>query len=197
MKFDKLILATNNEHKIREMSQVLDGSGVKILTKSDFNGFPDVEETGRTLAENALLKSRAIFKKYGVPAVADDTGLEVEYLAGAPGVLSARYAGPGCSFADNNRKLLGEMRDASGEERRARFVTIIAVSWEEGDEVLEGSVEGYIAEENRGSNGFGYDPVFYYPPAEMTFAEMTAEEKNRVSHRGRAVERFKHWLMEN
>lgn len=196
MKFRRLILATNNEHKIREMMQVLNGLEVEILSKRDFPDFPDVEETGTTLAENALIKSRAIFAKYGIPAVADDTGLEVAFLNGGPGVLSARYAGPGCSFADNNRKLLSELAAASGKDRRARFVTAIAVSYEGGDEVLEGSVEGHITETNRGDNGFGYDPVFYYPQAGKTFAEMTAEEKNAVSHRGRALLRFKDWLQQ-
>lgn len=195
MKFKRLVLATNNEHKIREMSQVLNGLEVEILSKADFPDFPDVEETGKTIAENAILKARTIFAKYGIPAIADDTGLEVDFLNGAPGVMSARFAGPGCSFADNNRKLLAELAPATGEQRRARFVTIIAVSWEEGEESLEGAVDGYIAESNRGENGFGYDPVFLYPPADKTFAEMSAEEKNRISHRGRALTEFKRWLL--
>jgi XTP/dITP diphosphohydrolase len=196
VKFDRLILATNNEHKVREMTQVLNGLGVEIFSKRDFPDFPDIVETGTTLAENALLKSSAVFARYGIPAVADDTGLEVAYLNGGPGVFSARFAGPGCSFAHNNRKLLSELSEARGEERRARFVTAIAVSYEGGDEVLEGSVEGYIAESNRGENGFGYDPVFYYPQAGKTFAEMTADEKNAISHRGRALMRFKEWLLQ-
>jgi XTP/dITP diphosphohydrolase len=177
------------------MSQVLADLDIEILSKADFADFPDVAETGETLADNALLKSRAIFARYGIPAVADDTGLEVEYLAGAPGVLSARYAGEGCSFADNNRKLLAELKGVKLPQRKARFVTVIAVSHDEGDKLLEGAVDGFITESSRGENGFGYDPVFYYPPADKTFAEMSAAEKNRVSHRGRALACFKAWLL--
>ncbi len=195
MKFDRLILATNNQHKIREISQLLADLEIEIFSKADFSNFPDVPETGQTLAENALIKSRAIFQKYRIPAVADDTGLEVGYLNGAPGVMSARFAGEGCSFADNNRKLLAALEGIRGERRRARFVTVIAVSYAGGDELLEGVAEGLITEENCGENGFGYDPIFFYPPANKTFAEMTAEEKNRVSHRGQALTRFREWLL--
>lgn len=195
MKFSKLILATNNEHKIREMSQLLADLQIEVLSKRDFPDFPDVPETGETLAENALLKSRAIFKLYGLPAVADDTGLEVAYLNGAPGVISARYAGEGCTFADNNRKLLAELDGVPPAKRAARFVTAIAISYDRGDKVVEGAVDGVIATENRGDNGFGYDPVFIYPPTGLTFAQMGAEEKNNVSHRGRALAKFREWLL--
>jgi len=195
MHFSKLILATNNEHKIREMSQLLEDLKIEVLSKRSFPDFPDVEETGTTLAENALLKSRAIYAKYGIPAVADDTGLEVEYLSGAPGVISARYAGEGCSFADNNRKLLAALADVPSEQRSARFVTVIAITHEGGDQVVEGVVEGQIAEANRGENGFGYDPIFIYPPTGETFAEMAADKKNSVSHRGRALEKLREWLL--
>ena len=150
-----------------------------ILTKADFPDFPEIEETAATLAENALEKSRTIFRKYGIPAVADDTGLEVEHLGGAPGVYSARYAGEGCTFADNNRKLLHELEGVPAERRRARFVTVIAVTYADGEICLEGDVHGYIATEPRGDNGFGYDPVFVYQPLGKTFAEMTSEDEER------------------
>jgi XTP/dITP diphosphohydrolase len=195
MRFSKLILATNNRHKIAELTALLDGAGVTILTKADFSDFPEIEETANTLAENALEKSRAIFRKYGIPAVADDTGLEVDSLGGAPGVYSARYAGEGCTFADNNRKLLHELEGLPVERRRARFVTVIGVTYAGGEVCLEGDVHGYIATEPRGDNGFGYDPVFIYQPLGKTFAEMDSETKNIVSHRAVALGKFRDWLL--
>jgi len=194
VKFSKLILATNNRHKIAELAALLEGAGVTILTKADFPDFPEIEEAANTLAENALEKSRTIFRKYGIPAVADDTGLEVDYLGDAPGVYSARYAGEGCTFADNNRKLLHELEDVPVERRRARFVTVIAVTYADGEICLEGDVHGYIATEPRGDNGFGYDPVFVYQPLGKTFAEIGPETKNVVSHRAVALGKFKDWL---
>jgi XTP/dITP diphosphohydrolase len=194
VKFSKLILATNNQHKIAELTALLEGSGVTILTKADFPDFPEIEETADTLSENALEKSRTIFRKYGIPAVADDTGLDVDCLGGAPGVYSARFAGEGCSFADNNRKLLHELEGVPTERRRARFVTVIAVTYADGDICLEGDVYGHIAIEPRGDNGFGYDPVFVYEPLGKTFAEMSSETKNTVSHRAVALGKFRDWL---
>lgn len=195
MKFDKLILATNNKHKIAEMTAMLKDTGVTILTRDDLEDFPDIEETGTTLEENALLKSRLIFSQYHIPAVGDDTGLEVEFLEGAPGVYSARYAGPTSSFEDNNRKLLKELAGLPFDKRTARFATVIGVSCPEGDFCHRGEVFGVIAESMQGVNGFGYDPVFFYPPAQKTYAQMTPEEKNQISHRGRALAKFKEWLL--
>lgn len=194
MKFSRLILATNNQHKVQEISAILEGTGIAVLKKSDFDDFPDIEETGTTLEENALLKARAIFERYGIPALADDTGLEVEYLQGAPGVYSARYAGEQCSFEDNNRKLLAELHGVSGAQRRAKFVSVIGVVFEGGAICHRGEVEGLISESMQGSNGFGYDPVFYYPPLGKTYAQMTADEKNRISHRALALKKFRAWL---
>lgn len=195
IKFKKLILATNNRHKIEEITAILSDLGVEILTKNDLTDFPEVEETAETLAGNALQKSRAIFRQYGIPALADDSGLEVEFLQGAPGVLSARYAGAGCTFADNNHKLLREMEGVPPEQRRARFVTVIAVSHAGGDICLEGDVWGRITAREQGTSGFGYDPVFFYPPTERTFAEMTFPEKNLISHRGLALKKLREWLV--
>jgi XTP/dITP diphosphohydrolase len=184
----KLVLATKNKDKIREIKNVLAGLPVEILTSSDFEDFPDIKETGATLEENAILKARGIAEFAGYPAVADDSGLEVAALNGAPGVYSSRYAGPGCTYADNNAKLLREMKDVPEDKRQARFRTVIAIAWDdENVETVDGTVEGVITRENRGENGFGYDPVFFYPPAGKTFAEMSLEEKNKVSHRGKAV----------
>jgi len=185
---NKLILATNNKDKIREISEILKDANIEILTASDFDGFPDVEETGTTLEENAILKANAIFERYGLPCIADDTGLEVDYLDGSPGVYSARFAGEGCSYADNNRKMLETLKGVPLEKRTAKFRTVIAFADKSGRiQTVDGTIEGVIASENRGGNGFGYDPVFYVIEAGACLAEMTADEKNAISHRGRAV----------
>jgi len=186
----KLVLATNNNDKIREMKHLLDDLDIDILTSNDFDDFPDIEETGATLEENAVLKAEGIFKATGLPSLADDSGLEVDYLDGAPGVYSSRYAGPGCTYNDNNRKLLQEMRGVPWERRTARFRCVIAICFGEGDtEIVEGKAEGYITEQKAtATHGFGYDPVFYYPPHGKTFAELTLGEKNKISHRGLALQ---------
>lgn len=185
----QLVLATNNKDKVREIKKVLEGLDIEILTADDFRDFPEIEETGVTLEENAVLKAEGIFAFTGLPALADDTGLEVDALDGAPGVYSSRYAGPGCSYDDNCRKLLKEMAGVPKEKRAARFRCVIAVCFGENDTpAVEGIVEGYITEaRSAAEGGFGYDPVFYFPPLEKTFAEMTLEEKNGVSHRGKAL----------
>ena len=184
----QLVLATNNKDKIREIKNLLDDLPVTILTCDDFLDFPDIEETGETLEENAILKASGIAEFTGHAALADDSGLEVEALDGAPGVYSSRYAGPGCSYADNNRRLLKEMGQVPEGKRAARFRTVIAIDWGGGEvETVEGTVDGRIISENRGVDGFGYDPLFFHEPSGRTFAEMTRDEKNKVSHRGRAL----------
>ena len=186
----KLVIATNNTDKIREIREVLAGLPVDILTLHDFEDFPDPEETGHTLEENARLKAQAVAAFTGFPALADDSGLEVDALNGAPGVYSSRYAGPGCTYADNNRRLLRELEGIPLDKRIARFRCVICIDWADGSaDTVEGAAEGYIAEDTVGRQGFGYDPIFIYPPAGKRFAEMTLDEKNRVSHRGRAVQR--------
>lgn len=194
MNYEQLILATNNQHKISEIKAVLEGMNIEILSKSDFEDFPDVPETGATLEENALLKARAVFARYGIPSLADDTGLLVDYLNGAPGVKSARYAGEKCSFHDNNIKLLNELDGVPESGRAASFVTVIALVDTEGEHCFVGEVHGRILDEMRGDNGFGYDPVFYYPPRSKTFAEMNPAQKNEISHRGRAIKKLRRWL---
>ena len=185
----KLVLATNNQDKIREMKNLLDKLDIEILTLKDFNDFPEIEETGETLEDNAVLKAEGIYLATGLPALADDSGLEVDFLGGAPGVYSSRFAGPGCTYDDNNRKLLQAMEGVPWEHRTAQFRCVIAICFDEDDiEVVEGRAEGYITEKkSEAKGGFGYDPVFFYPPHLKTFAELTLEEKNAISHRGLAL----------
>ena len=184
----QLVLATRNRDKIREIKTLLDDLPVTVMTFEDFLEFPDIEEIGATLEENAILKAKGIAEFAGFAALADDSGIEVDYLNGRPGVYSSRYAGPGCTYDDNCRKLLEETKDASDDKRTARFRAVIAIAWDKDKvETVEGRVEGIITREKQGQSGFGYDPVFFYPPANRTFAEMTMEEKNKVSHRGLAL----------
>jgi XTP/dITP diphosphohydrolase len=180
------VLATANVDKAKEIREIL-GPDVALTTRPA--DVADVDETGETLADNARLKAVALVEATGAPAIADDTGLEVDALGGAPGVRSARYAGEAASYGDNVAKLLDALRHVEGEEgRRARFRTVAVARWPDGAEITsEGAVEGWIAESPRGGGGFGYDPVFV--PAEgdgRTFAEMAAGDKHRLSHRGRA-----------
>ena len=184
----QLVLATNNIDKIREIKLLLDDLPVTVLTADDFLEFPDPEETGTTLEENARLKARAIAEFTGHAALADDSGIEVDVLDGAPGLYSSRYAGEDVTYADNNRKLLQELEGVPHEKRTARFRCVIAIDWGDGEtDICEGTADGIITEKVAGREGFGYDPVFFYPPANKRFSEMTLEEKNRVSHRGLAL----------
>jgi XTP/dITP diphosphohydrolase len=182
----RLVLASANPDKAAEIAELLDG--FEVLPRP--TQAPEVEETGDTLEENAHLKARALVAATGSAAVADDTGLEVTALGGAPGVTSARYAGPGATYDDNVAKLLGALDGV--EERRARFRTVALVCFPDGAEVMtEGVVEGQITTERRGSAGFGYDSVFAPDGSDgRTFAQMTAAEKNAVSHRGRAFRKL-------
>jgi XTP/dITP diphosphohydrolase len=180
----RLVLATANADKAAEIAAILTSHELAPRPPD----VPDVEENETTLEGNALLKARALVDATGEPAVADDTGLEVDALDGAPGVFTARFAGAGATYADNVAKLLRELDGVPAAQRTARFRTVAAVAWPDGRTLaVEGVVDGVIATEARGSNGFGYDPVFV--PNEgggRTFAEMTSDEKHAVSHRGRA-----------
>lgn len=179
----RLVVASKNPDKVAEIESVLLGSGLadEIVRGLDW---PDIDETGETLEQNAVLKARAVVEATGLPVVADDTGLEVSALDGAPGVRTARFAGPDASYADNVAHLMELMNGVA--DRSARFRTVVALAFPDGSEVVaEGSVEGVIAERPRGERGFGYDPVFEVDGA--TMAEMSLEEKNRLSHRGRAL----------
>lgn len=178
------VLATANDDKAREIAEIL-GESVELTPRPAT--MPDVEETGDTLEENARLKARALVEATGLPAIADDTGLEVDALDGAPGVYSSRYAGPRATYAENVEKLVASLSDVPGP-RGARFRTVAIAVWPDGHELLEeGYVRGNIALSPRGSNGFGYDPVFEPEGGGgRTFAEMTPTEKHRFSHRGAA-----------
>lgn len=191
----KIVLATHNKHKVEELTRIAEGD-IDFITLPD--DFPEIEEDGATLEENAVLKARFVQIELREPSLADDTGLEVEALDGAPGVITARYAGENATYQDNCRKLLMEMEGKTN--RKAVFRTIICYIDEMGSEHLfEGRVDGVISTEERGTKGFGYDPVFI--PTDngntLTFAEMSAEEKNKVSHRGRALQAFLAWVGEN
>jgi XTP/dITP diphosphohydrolase len=193
----QLVLATNNEDKIREIRNLLDDLPVTIMTHDDFLEFPEVEETGATLEENAVLKAKTISDFCDLPALADDSGLEVDALNGAPGVVSSRYAGENVTYAENNRKLLEQLAETPPEKRTARFRCVIAVCWDGDDvETVEGTAEGSITDDSVGKSGFGYDPVFFHPPSGKRFSEMTLEEKNLVSHRGQALQKIRGVIME-
>ena len=193
----RLLVATNNPGKVREYDDLLDGLGLDLCGLADI-GLSKVEETGQTFAENALIKAQAFSQACHLLTLADDSGLEVEALSGAPGVYSARYAGKGASDADRYRKLLAALDGVPWEKRAARFQCVIALAWPDGRiETFEGQCDGVIAFEPRGTNGFGFDPVFYMPEHGCTMAELPTEVKNRVSHRARAAalarERLKNW----
>lgn len=180
----KIVFATNNAHKLSEVKAVL-GDGYELVTLKEVGITEDIPETGDTLDENASLKARYVYERTGLDCFADDTGLEVEALGGAPGVRSARYATDGHDFAANNRKLLKELDGVTNREARFRTVISLIASGEEIQ--VEGVVNGVIALSESGSEGFGYDPLFIPEGKEVTFAEMSADEKNAISHRGRAV----------
>ncbi len=183
-----LLLATHNRHKVRELSHYLAKSGISVKSLYDFPEIGDIEETGSTLAENALIKARTGFKHTGLPTIADDTGLEVDALGGAPGIYAARYAGVHADFDANIDKLLAEMSAVPDGARQASFHTAAVFVDDAHEIVAHGKVTGEITRQRFGSQGFGYDPVFYYPEKGRTFAQMDLEEKNLLSHRKRAFE---------
>ena len=187
----KILFATNNAHKLAEVEAVL-GENYRLLTPRDCGVDEEIPETQPTLEGNALQKARYLHQRTGLDCFADDTGLEVEALDGAPGVRSARYATDGHDFAANNRLLL---RNLEGQEnRRARFRTVIALILRGEEHLFEGIVQGRIIDREAGSEGFGYDPLFIPDGCERTFAQMSADEKNALSHRGRAVRRLAEFL---
>jgi XTP/dITP diphosphohydrolase len=187
----ELVFVTNNKHKLSEISQIL-GNSFKIRSLADIGFTEEIEETAPDLEGNALLKARHVHDRFGVDCFADDTGLEVDALGGAPGVYSARYAGESATYADNVEKLLVAL--AGQPSRSARFRTVIALIMDNRDYLFEGQVDGEITTEPRGNTGFGYDPVFRPLESEKTFAEMPSEEKNAISHRGRAVAKLCEFL---
>jgi XTP/dITP diphosphohydrolase len=184
----KLVLATNNAGKVREFADLLSGLPVELLSLRDAGDFPEVEETGATFEENAVLKARGYAIQSGIWALADDSGLEIEALGNRPGVLSARYGGEGTGFDKKMEMLLAELGSTGDPDRRARFVSAIAVADERGEikYVAEGTVSGHITVSPRGSNGFGYDPIFVPDGYEQTFGELSDDIKGQISHRSRA-----------
>ena len=185
----ELVLATRNQHKVSEISDMLADLGIRVRSLAEFAGAPEVIEDGTTYAENALKKARSAAAFTGKPALADDTGLEVDVLDGEPGVHAARYAGEHCSFQDNIRKLLTALKGVPKEQRAARFVCVMALVMPDGrEELVRGELEGRITEEPAGVGGFGYDPVFFSLQAKKTLAELSPDEKNRISHRRRAFD---------
>lgn len=190
----RLVLATGNPHKVEEIGPLLATVGVSLVPVTHLVSGWDVDETGATLEENAALKAQAAARATGLPAVADDTGLFVDALGGEPGVRSSRWAGPGCTYADNVRKMLVAMASVPAGERSARFRSVVALACPDGSErVFEGELDGEIATRARGRGGFGYDPVFSLPDG-RTLAELALEEKNRISHRGAAFAALGSWL---
>lgn len=189
----QIVFATNNAHKLKEVREILGDTGIVVLSLEEIGCNDDIPETADTLDGNALIKAQWVKQHYGYDCFADDTGLEVDALGGAPGVYSARYAGPGHDSAANVALLLGNMEGM--KDRKARFRTVIALIIGNGEPILfNGIVEGCITHERHGESGFGYDPVFR-PEGEMrTFAQMSDGEKNAISHRGRAVKKLAEYL---
>ena len=192
----EIVVATNNRHKFEEISAILKGVSIRLIPLSDFPDAPELKEEGATYAENAVHKARTIARFTGKWALGDDTGLEVDALNGQPGLYSARFAGEGVTFADNRHKLLRLMESVPTEKRTATFRTVLAlVSPSGATHLTEGVLRGRIAERERGTGGFGYDAVFDLPELGKTYAELTSEEKNRISHRALAAEKAKEFLI--
>ncbi|HHV50253.1 MAG TPA: XTP/dITP diphosphatase [Clostridiales bacterium] len=193
----KFVIATHNQKKLKELSRILKPLGIEAVTAADLGiKLEEVEETGSTFEENAELKAAAACRQTGLPAVADDSGLQVDALNGAPGVFSARYAGEGATDADRNNKLLLEMSGIPDEKRSARFVSAICCVFPSGDKVYaRGECEGKIGYEPKGENGFGYDPLFVVSDG-RTYAQLSDEEKDAISHRGNALRIFSQNLKE-
>ena len=190
----KLVFATNNKHKLEEVRAIV-GNRVEILSLNDINCNDEIPETADTLQGNALIKARYIYEKYGVDCFADDTGLEVEALDGAPGVYSARYAGEECNSEANMQKLLQNLTGKS--ERSAQFRTVIALIINGEEKLFNGVVKGEISTGKMGDSGFGYDPIFIPEGFSQSFAQMSSEMKNSISHRYRATEQLSNYLKEN
>ena len=185
----KVVLASGNKGKLKEFNQLLSPLDIEVVPQSDFN-VSSVEETGLTFIENAILKARHASEISGLPAIADDSGLEVDALKGAPGIYSARFSGENATDATNNQKLLKELKGLTNEERTARFQCVLVYLKHPADPtpiVCQGSWEGYILKEARGNQGFGYDPLFWVPSKECSSAELDRDDKNKMSHRGKAL----------
>ena len=189
---DKIVFATTNEGKVKEIKEILAGFPIEVVSMKEMNITADIEENGATFEENSLIKAREVSKLTGLPAMADDSGLEVDYLNGEPGIYSARYLGRDTDYNYKNNYIIEKLKNAKDEERSARFVCVISLVLPDGREFIKkGVMEGMIAYEIKGENGFGYDPIFYLPEYGKTSAELSSDEKNKISHRGKALRAMK------
>ena len=187
------VVASGNQGKIKEFKEMLEPEGYTVKSLSDFPDMPEVEETGTTFHDNAIIKAQAVTDRYGITAISDDSGLEIDALDKKPGVMSARWLGHDTSYDVKNQKVLDLLKDK--KDRTCRYVCAIAITRvNEEPVVFEDTVECEVALEAKGSNGFGYDPIIYYAPSGKTMAEMSKEEKNSISHRGKAVRKLEAWL---
>ncbi len=190
----EILIATGNKHKLQEIAEILADLPLRLKSVHDLPRSLEVEETGRTFRENAALKARAYFSLASMPVLADDSGLEVLALNNEPGIYSARYAGEHANYHQNNRFLLEKMRSLKGDQRKARFVCTVCFKTEEKEWFFTGITEGFILTELKGESGFGYDPLFFVPELNKTYAQLSREEKNRISHRAKALAQFKKFL---
>ena len=183
----KVVIATHNKDKLKELKKGLSNLSIDLMDLSSFPEICEIIEDGKTLKENALIKAKTVFDITGIPAIADDTGLEVDAIGGKPGIYTARFAGENCTYMDNVNKMLSVMKNIKESNRGAIFKTVMAFYDGKRELFSEGIVKGIITKEKKGLGGFGYDPIFYVVEEGKTFAEMTIEKKNIISHRGRAI----------
>lgn len=192
----KIIFATTNENKVREVNMMLEDCDIDICTMKEAGIDIDIVEDGTTFEENAIIKARTIMEMTGEIALADDSGLEVDYLDGAPGIYSARFLGEDTSYDIKNNYIIDKLKDVKGSDRSARFVCAMAAAFPNGEIITcRGTIEGFIAFEQKGTNGFGYDPIVYVPEYKMTTGEMAPELKNSISHRDKALQQMKEVLI--
>lgn len=184
---EKIILATGNENKLREIRQIMDGCDVQIVSMKEAGVFEEIEETGTSFEENAVIKAKTIAAKTGLLTLADDSGLEIDFLDKAPGIYSSRFMGEDTPYSEKNKAILEKLSGVPDEKRTARFVCAVAAVKPDGTyETVRATMEGIIAHKIAGENGFGYDPIFFLPEYNLTSAEISPEEKNAISHRGKA-----------
>ncbi len=189
--FDKIIFATSNQGKMDEIRMIMKDCNLPIVSLKEAGIEADIDENGETFEENALIKARTIMKMTGCLTLADDSGLEVDYINKEPGVYSARYLGYDTPYSEKNQSIIDRLKDAKGEERSARFVCAIAACFPNGEEIVtRGTIEGRIGYEEVGDNGFGYDPIMYVPELDKTTAQLDTEYKNKISHRGKALRKM-------
>lgn len=192
---ERMIFATGNQGKMKEIKMILEGLGVSVVSMKEAGITAEIEENGSTFEENAIIKAKTIMELTGEPVLADDSGLEIDYLNGAPGIYSARYMGEDTSYDIKNGAILSQLEGIPDEKRTARFVCVIACAMPDGSILTsKGTMEGIIGHEIRGNNGFGYDPIFYLPDCGCTSAELSPDQKNDLSHRGKALRVMKELL---